>query len=105
MAQSAAAPGVWSLVQSNDRGHHPRFARVHVALRRPAILVARVPLRHDRIAGVLDIPRNEFMPDGVPREALRSAVVQPGELEQLAPHPLETLNGSSGLGAEHVRFR
>ena len=47
---------VASLVQANDCSHYPRLARVHVALRRPIVLVAREPLRHDRVAGILDVP-------------------------------------------------
>src|SRR5579862_265695 len=92
-AQSATMPGGPSLVQSNHRGHDAGFARMHVPLRRPAILVARETLCHDRIAGVLDVAGDEFVADGVPRQALRSTVIEPRELKQLAPHTLEGFDG------------
>src|SRR5580704_12777564 len=82
-----------SLVQSNDRRHDARLARMHIALRGPTVLVAREPLCHDRIAGVLDVAGDEFVANGVPRQALRSTVIESGELKQLAPHTLECLDG------------
>lgn len=50
-------------------------------------------LRHDRMPRVLDIAGDDLVADGVPRQALRPTVIEPGELEQLAPHALEGLDG------------
>ena len=71
----------------------PRVAGVHVALGRSVVLVTLQLLRDYRIAGVLDVVRHELVADGVPRQALRSTVIEPRELKQRAPHALEGLDG------------
>src|SRR5580693_3695366 len=89
----------------HGRSKQPRLTSVHIPLSRPAVPMPSEFLCYDGVARVLQVARNELVTNRVPRQALAAAVVHLREAEQLAPHPLEILDGPTVLRPEHVGVR